>query len=53
MRRVNSGTRIKIGDIVVVHDDIPSQSGNWQRGPDDALRSATIRTANGITSSQP
>ena len=33
MHRVNSGTnkeRIKIDDVAVVHDNIPSQSGNWQ-----------------------
>ena len=55
---VNNGTnkeRIKVGDIVIVHDDVPRLK--WQlavvkelqRGHDNAVRSAVIRTVNGIT----
>ena len=55
---VNNGTnkeRIKVGDIVIVHDDVPRLK--WQlavvkelqRGHDNAVRSAVIRTVNGVT----
>jgi len=55
----NNGTtkeRIKVGDVVVVHDDVPRLK--WQlavvkelqRGQDNAVRSAIIRTVNGVTS---
>lgn len=48
--------RIKVGDVVVVHDDIPRM--RWQlavvkelqQGQDNAVRSAIIRTSNGVTS---
>ena len=56
---VKNGTtkeRIKVGDVVIVHDDVPRLK--WQlavvkelqRGQDNAVRSAIIRTANGVTS---
>jgi len=54
----NNGTskeRIKVGDIVIVHDDVPRLKWqlavvtDLQRGQDDAVRSAIIRTSNGVT----
>jgi len=56
---VSSGTnkeRIKVGDVVIVHEDVPRLK--WQlavvtelqQGKDNAVRSAIIRTVNGITS---
>lgn len=53
-----SGTNkedIKVGDVVIVHDDIPrikwrlAVVKELQRGHDGFVRSASIRTANGIT----
>ena len=44
-----------MGDIVIVHDDVPRLKWqlavvtDLQRGQDDAVRSAVIRTSNGVT----
>jgi len=50
-----SGQQVKIGDVVLVHDECPRM--NWKlaviedltKGNDGMVRSATIRTKNGIT----
>ena len=47
---------IKVGDVVVIHDDTPRLKWqlavvkDLQRGNDNVVRSATIRTVNGVTS---
>jgi len=54
----NTGTdkeRIRVGDVVIIHDESPRLK--WllavvqelQRGNDNLVRSATIRTTNGVT----
>ena len=46
---------IKVGDVVVIHDDTPRLKWqlavvkDLQRGKDDVIRSATICTVNGVT----